>query len=136
MAFRHGRKVHITIQDSGGTARDISAYSDTSQLQRTIETAEVTSYQNDNKAFIAGLHDATFSMGGSWDSVLDGYLAGIIQYDGTRNIVYGPESSTSGRVRYTLPIIMTSFNISPPVGDKVAWNGEFQISGAVTRDTY
>lgn len=136
MAFRHGRTAHITIQDSGGVARVISVYADTSGIKRMIETAEVTVYADNQKKYIVGLTDATFSMGGPWDLLLDGYLTGIIQYDPSRNIVYGPESNTTGRVRYTFATIMTAYDVSSPVGDRVAWTGEFQVTGAITVDTY
>lgn len=113
----------------------MSSYVDSVSHDRMQETAETTAFGNDDKTFIAGLMDGSFSLSGHWDSTEDAALAGT--FDGaTVSIIYGPAGNGSGAVRYTASCLVTNYNISSPVGDKVSWSASFQRSGALTRDTF
>lgn len=130
MAFVHGSNSAISVD---GTA--LTAYVDSVTHDRTMETAETTAFSNDDKTFIAGLYDGSFSLTGHWDSTADSTLHGT--FDGaTISIIYGPAGSTTGLVRYTATCLVTSYNITSQVGDRVNWSASFQRTGALTRDVY
>lgn len=137
MAFVHGKNTVFKIDDSGGSLRDISAYLDNVDFPQTVETAEVTTFGDAAKEYIVGLKDATISISGSYDpgSALDGYLSGIVG-DDPGTFEYGPQGSTGGYVKYTGECILTSYQITGSVGDKVAFSAEFQVTGAVSRTTF
>ena len=134
MAFVHGKTAVFKIDNSGGSLQDISAYCDNVDFPLTADTAEVTTFGDSSKEYIAGLKDATISISGSWDATADAILAAIVGVAGT--FEYGPAGSTNGLVKFTGEAICTSYNVSAPVGDKVSFSAEFQCTGAVTRTTF
>lgn len=142
MAFVHGKGAAIRIKDSGGTVRDLSTYVDEVSLPFRVDTAETTTYGKNSKTYIVGLRDSTLSMRGKFDStatsgpdvVLSGLLGNPPSASGTQ-FQYGPEGSATGKVRYHGDCILTSYEVSAPVGDVVSFSAEFQITGDVTRDT-
>ena len=134
MAFVHGKTAFFQIDNSGGSLQDISGYCDNVDFPLTADTAEVTTFGDSSKEYIAGLKDATISISGSWDATADAILAAIVGVAGT--FEYGPAGNTGGNVKFTGEAICTSYNVSAPVGDKVSFSAEFQCTGAVTRTTF
>jgi predicted secreted protein len=132
--FRHGKTAVFKIDDSGGTLRDISDACNSISFPREAEVLETTSFGSSDR--IVGFKNATISVEGSFDATYDGYLAGILGQDATVSFEYGPEGSTSTRVKYTGEAILTSYETSAGVGDVVNFSASLQISGAVTRGTY
>ena len=134
MAFVHGKSADFRIDNSGGSLTDISAYCDSVDFPLTADTAEGTTFGDSSKEYIAGLKDATISVSGSWDATADGVLAAIVGVSGS--FQYGPAGTTGGNIKYTGEAICTSYTVNAPVGDKVTFSAEFQVTGAVTRGTY
>ena len=113
----------------------LSTYVDSVTHNRMVETAETTAFSNNDKAFIAGLMDGSFDLSGHWDATADAALHGT--FDGaTISLIYGPAGSTTGLVRYTATCLVTGYNITSPVADRVNWSATFQRTGALTRDTF
>lgn len=136
MAFVHGKSAVFKLDDSGGTLRDLSAYLDDCSMPRDIETAETTTFGSSAKSYIVGLTDATISISGKFDATADGYLAGVVGNSATLSFEYGPAGSTGGNVKYSGECIMTSYEVSTPVGDVVTVSADFQVTGAITRGTW
>lgn len=136
MAFVHGKSAVFKLDDSGGTLRDISAYLDDISFPQPVETAETTTFGASSKTYIVGLKDSTVSLSGKWDSTLDGYVAPALGQAATLSFEYGPAGSTGGNVKYSGEAIITSFDVSAPIGDVVTVSIELQVTGAVTRGTW
>jgi len=136
MAFVHGKSADFRVDNSAGSLTDISAYCDSVDFPQTADTAEVTAFGSSSKAYVAGLKDSTISISGSWDATLDAVLAGIVGLATTSSFQHGPAGTTAGNIKYTGECICTSYQVSAPVGDKVTFSAEFQVTGAVTRGTY
>lgn len=136
MPFVHGKSTDFRIDNSGGTLTDISAYCDSVDFPQTVETAETTTFGDSSKDYIVGLKDSTISIGGKWDSVLDGVLAPILGQAATVSFQYGPAGTTLTNVKYTGECFCTSYQVTGAVGDVVTFSAEFQVTGAVTRGTY
>lgn len=136
MPFVHGKSAVFKVDDSGGTLRDLSSYLEEVSFPRSVETAETTTFGNNAKTYITGLSDATISITGLFDATADGYLAGVVGASATLSFEYGPAGSTGGNVKYSGECILTSYEVSAPVGDKVSASAEFQVSGAITRGTW
>lgn len=122
MAFIHGRTAVLSID---GTA--ITAYTDQATLDKMAELAEVTSFGDDDKAFIGGLKGATISASGSWDAAADAAIVGC--FDGAV-VAF---SLTVGAIAYTGNALVTGYTITAGVGDKVSWSCSLTVSGAVGR---
>ena len=136
MAFRHGKSAVFKVDNSGGTLTDISAYLNEISFPQSIETAETTTYGKSAKTYIVGLSDATISVSGVWDATVDAHLSGVRGQEASLSFEYGPEGSTSTRVKYTGECYLTSYETSSPVGDVVTFSAEFQVTDSVTRGTY
>lgn len=137
--FRHGRNTVFKIDDSGATLRDISNVLSEVTYSPETEVAETTVFDSGSKPtkqYITGFTDGTISVSGRWDATVDGYLSGILGQEATVTYEYGPEGSTTGRVKYTGECILTSYERSNTVGDTVNFTAEFQMTGTQTRTTW
>lgn len=131
MAFIHSKNTYISIN-----AVDLSAYvTQSSELNKTTDTHEVTAYGNDFKAYAPGLIDGTFSCEGTYDSTastgtraaLNAVHAGNVAVE----IIRRPEGTGSSLPEDTFDAVMTSLVETSAVGDMIMWSAEFQISGDV-----
>lgn len=142
MAFSHGKNTFISIEDgtgSSGTVRNISSYCDNVSHPFTVEQADVTTYGRGHKAYLAGLRDTSVSIGGNWDPTLDDWMAGsagVLAYPESRTMIVGPAGNTATYVSYTFEVVMTSWNVSMPVGDKVSFTAEFVVADTPVRGTF
>jgi len=134
--FRHGKNTVFKIDDSGGTLRTISDVLNSVSFPREVETLETTSFGSSSRSYVVGFADATISIEGSFDSTVDGYLAGAVGHESSLSFEFGPEGSTSTFVKYTGECFLTSYEVSGGVGDIVSFSAEFQVTGAITKGTY
>lgn len=130
MATAHGRRTYISVD---GT--DITAYVDSSDFARTQDTADETAYGPDDKEYLGGHEDATFNASGKFDPTVDTVLAGVLDGE-TVEIIWGPAGDGSGMPRYTSDFLVTNYQVSAPVADKVSWSASFQRTGPTTRDSF
>lgn len=143
MAFIHGKSTVFKLDDSAGSLTDLSAYLNEVGFPESIETGETTTFgaAGSSKTYIVGLNDRTISLSGNWDATLDAHIAAVIaaQADGTvasSSFEFGPAGSASGKVKYLGEALVTSFEVSNPVGDVVTFSCELQVTGAVSRTTW
>ena len=132
--FVHGKSTFFSIDDTGGTVRDISNTLTSVDFPETIDTAETTAFGATSKSYIVGLRDATISVSGMFDATVDGYFIGT--EPATRSFVFGPAGSTSGNVKYSGECILTSYSLSSPVADVDTYSADFQVPANVTRGTF
>ena len=133
--FVHGKSVNFSLDDTGGTSRDISDVLNSVDFPEITETADTTAFGASSRSFIVGLESATVSLSGLWDATVDGYLKGGTE-PASRTFIYGPAGSTSGNVKYTGEAILTNYSQSSPVGDVVTFSVDLQCTGTITRGTY
>lgn len=136
MAFVHGKNSVFKVDDSGGVLRDISAFCEDVDFPQPVDTAEVSTFGVTSKTFVAGLKAATINVSGSFDATVDAYLAGILGNVNTSTFEYGPEGSTSGKIKYTGECWCTNYSVKSGIGGAVKFSASFQVTGNVTRTTY
>ena len=132
--FYHGKDAAVFITDSGGTERNLTDVATSVGIPVEVETAEVTTFNDDDKVYVTGLRDRTISLEGKWDATVDGYLAGLLGGTARAWKVF-PAGSAAGRPYYSGSAILTSYEVSAEIGDAIGFSAEFQNSGAVTRGT-
>ena len=132
--FVHGKSTNFSLDDTGGTSRDLSDTLTSVDFPETIDTAETTAFGATSKSYIVGLRDATISVSGLWDATVDGYIIGT--EPATRTFIFGPAGSTGGNIKYTGECILTNYAVSNPVGDVVTYSIDLQCTGGVTRTTF
>lgn len=128
MAFIHGKNTNITVD-----GKDLSQYTDSSEIKRSADDHDVTTYGNDAHVYAGGLLDGTFTMSGTYDStastgpraVLNGILGTVVE------IVRQPEGTGAGKAQDTFNALMTSYVETSPVADMVKFSVDFNISGDV-----
>jgi len=129
MAFRHGKDTVVLLNSS-----DISPYTNTTAMTDETDTNEVTCYGAARKAYIAGLGDGTFTIGGVYDDTVAGPRAIIkpLKAAGAPvNFKYRPEGTGAGKAQSSVSVIIKSFNTSSPVAEQVAWTAELQMTGTL-----
>lgn len=135
MAFVHGKDSVFTVN-----SKDLSAFLTQADLGNEVGLAETSTMGVEAKTYISGLSDATISIAGFYDSTgttgPDAVLNALVGSDSSTTFEYGPEGGTTGKVKYSGSCFLTSYQISAPVGDVVAFSGDFQVTGAITKGTY
>lgn len=138
MAFQAAKDSALKLDDSGGTLRDISAYVTNVDFPQEAAPLESTVFGKAARTRIAGLKDASVSIQGNWDSTVttgpDAILSGIVGKIGS--FEFGPEGSTTGKVKYSGEALCTSYRVSAPVDGIVSFTAELLLDGAVTRGTF
>ena len=137
MAANHGKDSYMGLGDSADptTPDDISAYASSASMPFAADTAETSTFGDEAKEYVVGMHEHTFSIEGPWDPTIDARLAGL---KGVQDVafVYGPAGSTGGNVKYSGNCVLTSFETSGDIGDAARFSAEFQVTGLVSRGAF
>jgi hypothetical protein len=127
MAFKHGKDTVIKLN-----AVDLSAFTDTSELNRSADTHDVTVYGNQSHAYAGGLLDAKATMSGTYDSVAGGPRGTIEPLIGTTvTLIRQPEGTGTGKAQDSVSVVVSGYVETNPVADMVKWSAEFQCTGEV-----
>lgn len=131
---RHGKAAFFSITDTGGSTINLSSGLDDCSLDRTCETAEITTYGDNDKVYLSGLRDATWSASGHCASTHEEKLAGLLGNSTNPNWVWGPQGNSTDNTypKFTGAAVITALSVSAPVGDKVSFSISGQCSGAIT----
>lgn len=127
----HGKNASFKVQDSGGTLRDLTPQLTEQALSELADLIETSAFGAVWKAKIAGLRDANGSAGGNFDAVTDGYLSGIVGM--ARTFEFFPNGTTTGCVKRTGSLIVTSYTTNSSVSDASKFDVSFEVDGAITR---
>lgn len=130
MAFVHGRNTYISIDSN-----DISAYVKNSEFSQDKDTHDTTTYGVDNKTYISGLGDQTFSADGVYDDTTSGphdVIQPLLDAGAAVTLVYRPEGTGTGLPERSVSVIVSSYVETSPVDDVTTWSMECQCTGAVT----
>jgi hypothetical protein len=124
VAFIHGKNTFISL---GGD--DLSAFTDASELGRTADSHDVTTYGKNSHVFQGGLKNGTASMSGTYDNGSGGPRATIEPLVGTVvELIRQPEGTGSGLPQDKVDVLVTGYTETAPVADMVKWSCELQLS--------
>ncbi len=126
MANVHGKDTTFSLDNASNSPTDISAYVDTSSLQRAIELADTTAYGDEDRTFIAGLAGASIPIGGPWDATFDAVIGTSTNMKTDRDF-----SLVVGGVTYSGDCFIENYTVDNPVGDNVTWSATLRVTGAV-----
>lgn len=141
MTFAHSKDSVFSIDDSGGTLRALTAYTDSvSGLPGGRGLSEVTAFGDLGVKNIPSIANVTFSAGGSWDNTAttgpDAVLSSLRTATATASFEWGPEGGTTGDIKFSGECWLTDYAVDTSVQNKVTWQASFQVDGTVTRGTY
>lgn len=128
MAFIHGKDTVVKVATA-----DMSTYTDSSELNRSADSHDVTTYGNDSHRKAGGLLDGTFKMSGTYDSTASvGPRAKLEPLLGTLcAIIRQPEGTGSSKPQDSFDAVMTGYVETNAVADMIKWSCEFEIDGDV-----
>lgn len=132
---RHGKGSALYLDSTAGTLVNLSSGLDEMTLSRELDTAEITSFGDNDRSYIPGLRGATLSFSGMFSSTHAEILDGAFGRNSTASLSweFNPDGSTAA-TRHLLKGegFVTSLEYGAPVDDKVTMSGELQVTGAVT----
>ncbi|HKX46587.1 MAG TPA: hypothetical protein VJP77_07780 [Planctomycetota bacterium] len=127
MAFIHGKDTYISLN-----AVDLSAFVNTSELSRSADSHDVTTYGKSDHVYRGGLGDGKATMAGIYDDGAAGPRATIEPLIGTVvELVRRPEGTGATKPEDTVDVLVMTYVETNPVADMVAWSCEMQLSDAV-----
>ena len=104
-------------------------------LSRDLDTADITSFGDNDKSFIPGLRGATISCSGNFSSTHAEVLDGVFGRNSTAtlSVEINPDGSTAaGRHLLKAETFITSLEYGVPHDDKVTMKFDLLCSGSVT----
>jgi predicted secreted protein len=129
MAFVHGRLAEVTVNSV-----TLTTFCDDLTITIDVDTAEVTTFGDSWKEFLAGTAGASFDIGGSWDPTTTtgpaSAIGAIITAGAAVTFNLEPGGAAVNQAR-TGSCICTSYEETSSVDDKVAFSASFQVTGAV-----
>jgi predicted secreted protein len=129
MAFRHGRFAEITVNSVA-----LSSFCDQADISIEIDDAEVTTFGNNWKRYIAGLAGASVELSGNWDPTTTSGPASALTSligDDAFAVILEPGGAAVNQSR-TFNAILTKYEEGTPVGDKITFSATLLVDGAVT----
>lgn len=132
MAKKHGKDTVVKIG-----ASDISAFCNASEITKSADTHDTTTYGNSAHRYNGGLLDNKFTCSGLYDNTAvtgpRAVLNGIVGT--TVAVTRQPEGTGTGRPQDAFNAILNQYVETNPVADMVSWSAEFTIDGDVTSTT-
>ena len=128
MSFVHGKNTFISLN-----AVDLSAFVTTSELNRSADSHDVTTYGKNSHVYNGGLLDGKATMSGVYDNTAAGPRDTIEPLIGTTvTLIRRVEGTGSGRPQDSVQVLITGYVETNPVADMVAWSCEMQCSDEIT----
>ena len=131
MAVKSEGNVSVTYNSNS-----ITAYCNQADVAATIDQLDATDLASTAKESITGFAEWSISLGGHWDSTVDGYLAPDAVSPGTkRTAVIGYTDSGDTEVTYTWTsnAEIQDYSISSATGGLITWSATLMLSGAPSR---
>lgn len=137
MAFVHGKDAVFSLDDSGGTLRDVHIYvNSVSGLPGARALSEVTAFGDQGTKSIPSLANVQFSIAGHYDATaatgIATVLNGLRTATATASFQYGPAGSVTGSLKITGECWMTDCSYDATVSDRVPIAASFQVDGVPT----
>lgn len=128
MTFIHGKNTVVKV-----ATKDLSAYTDSSELEQGADTHDTTTYGNNSHRKAGGLLDGSFKMSGTYDNTaVTGPRAALQPLLGTTvAIIRQPAGTGSGKAQDSFNAVVGKYVETNPVADMVKWSCEFEIDGDV-----
>lgn len=136
--FRHSRTASFKITTTAGATMNLSSGLKECNLARQVDTADVTHFHPTivDRSFVIGFRSGEFSVSGMWSTTHVVQLDALLGSTAGGLFTFGPESTTSGRRKYTGASILTSLEYGASIDDMVSMSANFKVNGAVTVNTY
>jgi hypothetical protein len=127
--FIHGKNTVIKVN-----AVDLSAYTDTTDFDDSIETEKVTCYGATRHAYGTGLGDGTITISGTHASDAAGPRKTLktLKAAGTAvPFLFQPNGTGSGKAQSSVSVFVAKYKDSSPAAGFTKWTATLQMTGAL-----
>lgn len=129
--FVHGKNTVVKVN-----AKDLSAFTDSSELNLSVDSHDTTTYGNTSHRKDGGLLNGTFKMSGTYDKTAvtgpRAVLKPIQKAAVVVPIIRQPEGAGTTKPQDAFNALLVGYVESSPVADMVKWSAEFEIDGDIT----
>jgi len=139
MAVVHGSVGHFSLDNSSGTPVDLSAYTKSVTLDLGQDIHDITTFGVGSRQKVTGLKNASLSVTANADPTMLTHLLNLYTNStvaATWSFVIGPAGSAGGSRRFTGEVILEGLPVEVNVEDVETIQASFQVTGAVTVDTF
>lgn len=127
MARTHGKNTYVSVDGD-----DLSAYTNASDIERSADSSDTTTYGATAHRHEGGLLDGSFKMSGFYETGVAGPGQTLRPIIGTVvEVVRRVEGTGSAKPEETFSALLVKYGESSPVAEYVQWSAEFEISGAI-----
>lgn len=132
MAWQHGKDTVVKV-----ATKDISQYTDSSELTIGGDVHDVTTYGNNSHRKGGGLGEHSFKCSGTYDTTaVTGPRAVLKPLRGTTvAVIRQPEGTGTGKPQDAFNAVVGEYVETSPVADYVKWSCTFEVDGDVTSTT-
>jgi hypothetical protein len=135
MAKQTGLGDYIAVDDSGGTARDISNDVSSLSIGNSQNLLEVTALDKSAVERLVGLSDGTVSMSGTSDFASNKVHAVLAEgRTATRTFDYRIGGNSSTNPRLQMEMVIGSYNFDRGTDGSATWSAELSLQSGTVPD--
>jgi hypothetical protein len=133
----HSKLAVVKLDTAGNVLTEISSYCNSCETPNELDEAEVTTFGNTRRRYIAGFASGNVTLGGPWSRALDDHMAALraafeagtlIGGVNTASFEYGPEGVAAGDKKHSGEIVMLSYSgAKAAIDNALEWEAEFRI---------
>lgn len=137
MPFRAGTTSYFALGNTAGALQNLTPYSDNLSFPQSVVTLDVSVMGTQAKAFIVGLTDGdTYTMSGPYDPTVVGQLGSLKTAGSLTPFLFGPGGSVASQFRQAGSVYVAGLTVNSTVAGRVEYSASFQVTGAVTLNTF
>ena len=127
MAKQSGLGDYIAVDDSGGSARDISNDVSTIEVAIPQNLLEATGIDKSAMERIIGLGDGTVTLNGVFNPASNMSHAVFKTRSGVRTVDYRLGGNTSSNPKLSMEMLISSYNLSRGTDGSMVWTAELAL---------
>lgn len=131
-----GKNQFFSLDDSGGTPVDLSAYLTGVDLSREFGLEDSTTLGDTGHEFTPTLSNGTINIPFFFHATLEAHMAGLFGLAATSTFAYGPDTNTAGKRKVTGECRLQSIQTGGEVAGLVQGTVTLQIDGAISHTTF
>ena len=132
MAKVSGLGDYIAVDDSGGSARDISNDVTSVEIAIPQHLIEATGINNSAMERIVGLGDGTVSLSGVFNSASNKSHDVFKVRTGTRTVTYAAGGNSSGKPKLEMEMLVAGYNLCRGSVGSMTWTAELSLQSGTT----
>lgn len=124
MARTHGKDTEISVAGD-----DLTEYTNASDIERSADSSDTTTYGAEHHRHEGGLKDGTFKMSGFYEVGANGPHQTLAPAVGTVvEVIRKVEGTGSGKPTETFDALLVKYAESAPVAEYVQFSAEFELN--------